>query len=253
MGRKKESQFNQLASVYDLIYEDKDSSQEVLWILAELDSRGLPTPANILELGSGTGRHAQLMADHGHMVTGVEPSPEMLARTGEHSRTKFVAGDARDVRLDKKFDAVLALFHVVSYQNTSSDISDFFATAASHLNPGGLLGFDIWYSPAVHAQGPEARTLIKEDHAIKLERVASPTEELNHSLVTVNYRFSVTDKISGKNRVFTEEHKMRHFCETEIELYSSMHGFELLEGKEFLTGRQPSRDTWGVWFTLRKA
>ena len=59
------------------------------------------------------------------------------------------------LRLAGTFDAVIALFHVVSYQTTEHDLRATFATAARHLNPGGVLLFDVWHGPAVLAQQPE--------------------------------------------------------------------------------------------------
>jgi len=45
---------------------------------------------------------------------------------------------------------------------------------------------------------------------------------------------------------------MRHFTETEIQMFGGQHGFELVESSEFMTDAEPGRNTWGVWFVLRK-
>lgn len=244
--------FDASASIYDLLYEDKDSSSEALWILESLRKHGLPHDGALLELGAGTGRHARHFADVGHMVTGIDPSKEMLARATAHPRVQLLEGDGRRVRLGREFDAVLALFHVLSYQTTVSDVRDFFRTAAIHTRPGGLFAFDIWYSPAVHHLTPTARMIERENEAMAVKRRAEPEEDTQNSRVDVHYRYEVHEKGSGKRYQFEELHSMRHFSFTEIVLLAFDAGFEILQAQEFLSGAAPSRDTWGVWFVLRR-
>jgi hypothetical protein len=45
---------------------------------------------------------------------------------------------------------------------------------------------------------------------------------------------------------------MRHFSIPEIHMLASFTGFELLKAEEFLSGNEPSENTWGVNFILRK-
>ena len=74
---------------------------------------------------------------------GIERSPEMLARSQAQAENRaagdglltFTTGDIREVRLNKHFDAVIALFHVISYQTTNEDVTAAFETARHHLNP----------------------------------------------------------------------------------------------------------------------
>ena len=244
--------FSRYAALYDLIYGGRDSAGEVKWMQENLVSHGLPENSRLLDLGSGTGRHAQLFAEYGHSVVGVEASEDMLTLSRESEQVSFVQGDARGVRLGEIFNCVLALFHVVSYQITPDDIDGIFETAAAHTSSGGLFAFDIWYSPAVFFLQPERRTLRKENESISVLRVSTPQENLADSTVTVKYSFEVTDKKTGTEEKFDELHVMRHFSHTEIALYAHKHGFSVIDQREFLTDSVPSRESWGVWFTLRK-
>ena len=244
--------FDKYARFYNLIYRDRDTPAEVAWILSELNSAGLDASLKLLELGSGTGRHAVLFAEGGHSVVGVDPSPEMILQARSHELVEYVEGDGRSVRIPELFDAVLALFHVVSYQTTDDDLLAIFTTASEHLESGGIFGFDVWFSPAVHALRPEPRTLTKEDDDVALSRRATPEEDLNRSLVTVTYDCTITDKQTGETHEFQERHLMRHFGAAEISFVANLSGFDVLSHSEFLTSQVPSRETWGVWFTLRK-
>ena len=244
--------FQESASVYDLLYSEKDSLSEATWVAEILSSHSLKPGGKLLEFGSGTGRHARLLAEKGYFVTGVEPSVDMLQRAGHHPRASFLRGDTASTRLTQKFDAVLALFHVMSYHTSDHELHSFFKTASLHLRRGGLFGFDVWYSPAVSFLVPESRTLTKENAQLRVTREATPTEDIAHSLVDVHYTYAVELLSSGELTQFQETHSMRHFTQSEIQLLADLHGFTIADSREFLTNRRPSRDTWGVWFTLRK-
>ena len=245
--------FQESAAVYDLLYGEKDTLAEAEWIATTLESHGCSPSGHLLEFGSGTGRHARILADRGYQVTGVEPSSDMLERAEPHPRVTYLHGDTASTSLDETCDAVLALFHVMSYHTSLPELHGFFDTASRHLVSGGLFAFDVWFTPAVHSLVPEARVLKKANSHISVTRTATPTEDIAHSLVTVTYDYAVEDLATGATSTFTESHPMRHFTQTEIELLARQHGFELAESREFMSSAQPSRNTWGVWFTLRKA
>lgn len=244
--------FSSSAAVYNLLYQDRDTSGEAHWIGEELRRHGVPETGRILELGTGTGRHARLLAGQGFTVTGVEPSSDMLENAVEHPRVTYRQGDGQTIRLDTPFDAVISLFHVVSYQTSLAAAHAFFATASAHLEPGGVFAFDVWYSPAVHALKPQERIVSREDAALQVTRHARPTENVADSLVDVHFSYEVTDKSRGVTEEFSEVHSMRHFSATEIALLSQAHGLEIADSQEFMSGAKPSRDTWGVWFVARK-
>jgi trans-aconitate methyltransferase len=51
---------------------------------------------------------------------------------------EYLEGDIRDVRLGRAFDAVL-LHDAAAYMTTPADLRAAYATAAAHLEPGGVL------------------------------------------------------------------------------------------------------------------
>lgn len=248
-----EGVFDVSASVFDLLYAEKDTNSEVQWILESLSLDEKSLHSSLLELGAGTGRHARAFADVGFSVTAVEPSSEMLRHAPQHDGVEFVQGDGRSIQLGKDFDLVLALFHVLSYQVSLADVTKFFETVSRHLRTGGLFGFDVWYSPAVLFLRPEERIRTQENDAIRVTRKAVPLEDVQNSRVDVRYTYTVEDLKSGTVRTFEEVHAMRHFTFTEIQLVAQSHGFKIVDSREFMSEQKPSRETWGVWFTLQKS
>ena len=113
--------FDLIGDYYDLIYLEKNYSDEASFVINLLEKYKIEGKS-ILELGSGTGIHATELAEKGYFVQGIERSQQMLLRSKMHARYKALHGDIRDISLDRKFDAVISLFHVISYQITNKDL-----------------------------------------------------------------------------------------------------------------------------------
>jgi hypothetical protein len=132
------------------------------------------------------------------------------------ARLSFSPGDVRAVRTGEIYDAVISLFHVMSYQTTNSDLTAAFETATVHLRAGGLFLFDFWYGPAVLTQKPEARTKRLENDDIKVTRTAEPTMHVNENVVDVNYRVQIEIKATGRIEEVRETHRMRYLFVPEV-------------------------------------
>ncbi|MBA2955751.1 methyltransferase domain-containing protein [Nocardioides sp. MAH-18] len=74
-------------------------------------------PSRVADLGCGTGSLAQLVAEEGHRVDGVDFSREMVrrasAKAGSYPGTAFVVGDAADPPLSDAAYAVVLCRHVL--------------------------------------------------------------------------------------------------------------------------------------------
>jgi SAM-dependent methyltransferase len=252
--------FQSYSVYYDLLYCDKDYVVEADYVAQTLCAAD-STLRDLLEFGSGTGRHGRLLAERGFDVFGVERSESMV--TAAHKSPpppckagsgsfECIQGDIRTVKLDRIFDAVVSLFHVVSYQTRNSDVLQTFSNAARHLRLGGLFLFDVWHGPAVLSERPSVRVKRLEDVNTRLTRIAEPELDTNASVVTVRYTMLAESKIDCRLTTFQEEHRMRYFFPVEIGLLAEQTGFSLERNEEFLTGQTPSERTWGVTYLLRK-
>ncbi len=257
---EKSPTFGEYARYYDLIYRDKDYASEVDYI-ARLIHKFNPGAKSILELGSGTGIHADLLAARGFSVHGIERSLEMLARSRplieKHKRDHvsstlmFTEGDIRAARLNKMFDVVISLFHVISYQTDNADVSAAFATAREHLKPGGVFIFDVWYGPAVLTDPPAVRVKRIADDQTAVTRIAEPVVHLNDNLVTVNYHLFVRNLQSGSVKEIRESHLMRYFFKPEVQWVGLQTKLKYIHSEEWLSGKAIGCDTWGVCFVLQ--
>ena len=244
--------FDSYSHYYDLLYSDKNYKAEVDYIDSLLCRHGV-AGRELLEFGSGTGKHGRLLAKRGYRVTGIERSAKMVARARPVDGFECKQGDICTVQLGRTFDAVLSLFHVVSYQITNAEARAVFERAAEHLQPGGLYIFDVWYSPAVYSQRPSVRIKRMEGDGLRITRIAEPFIDCNQNRVDVNYSLFSEEIVSGIIQTLTETHPMRHFSLPELDLLADLSSFDRLAAEGFLTGEQPSENTWGVCVVLRKS
>ena len=247
------------ARYYDLLYRDKDYRGEARFV-RELIRRHAQEAQSLLELGCGTGRHAEQLVEMGCSVYGVDRSRTMLedARKRAESlsreaqgRLRFAEGDIREIRLNEKFDAVISLFHVMSYQTTNADLVAAFETAKIHLRPGGLFVFDCWYGPAVLTDRPAVRVKRLEDEVIAVTRLTEPRLHPNSSCVDVCFTVFVKDKASGSTEEIKEDHRMRYLFQPELEALGNSMQLKLIDAQAWLTGGAPGFDTWNVCFVFR--
>jgi hypothetical protein len=91
-----------------------------------------------------------------------------------------------------------------------------------------------------------------ESDDIHVTRVAEPQLDVQASCVDVNYQMLVRHKLSLTVSELTETHRMRYLFLTEIDLLARAAGFTVQISGEWLTGRAPGEDTWGVYSVLSK-
>jgi len=247
--------FDRYANYYDLIYQDKNYTAEVEFVVHQLQTFA-PHAKSILELGSGTGIHAILLAESGYEINGVDISTEMLDRAESRlaklspdlkAKLKFSQGDICTICLDQKYDTAIALFHVVDYQTTNSRLQSFFQTARNHLQPEGILIFDFWYGAAVLSDRPQIKVKRLENDHISLIRIAETVMYPDQNQVEVNYQILITDKANGEVRELRESHQMRYLFMPEIKMLLDSVGMEIIKVGEWLSDRPAGFDTWSVY------
>ncbi len=244
------SVFIKYANYYDLIYKDKDYLAEAIY-LDKLLKKARPKVKKILELGCGTGKHAQILQKYGYKITGIEQSPQM-AKKAKNNLDKFILGDIRNFKINEKFDAVLSLFHVISYITDTKELIALFSNIANHLNKKGLFIFDVWYSPCVNRHQPEIKIKKVKNNEIEIFRIAEPENISNLNKVKIKYSIFVKSLKTKKIDMFEEVHEMRHFSIPEIAAIAEQNSFKVLSVKEFLTDKPASINSFGVCFSLEK-
>lgn len=224
------------ASLYDAWYADKDYEGECDQLEAIFARFLKAKPRTILDLGCGTGGHAIPLAKRGYAVTGVDRSAEMVAR-GRAKAESLAArglpapdlhvGDLQSFDLGRSFDVAVSMFAVMGYLASPDSLHAALSNAREHLEPGGLLVFDVWSGPALLASPPVDRyrsTTVGPERVIRFAR-----PQLSLVDQTVDVRYTILRMHGDRVVEETEEsHVMRFFFPREIDLALRAAGFKLL-------------------------
>ena len=247
--------FKDYAYYYNAFYQDKDYAGEARQVDFLLKKYG-QNIHTIINYGCGTGKHDIELSKLGYHCTGIDMSSLMIDIAKKNAQTErldieFSAEDIRNYEPRKQFDAVLSLFHVMSYQNTNQDILAAFRSARKALEQGGLLLFDVWYGPGVLSDKPVVRVKEVEDEKNKLVRIARPIMHDKDNVVDVCYEVLVIDKETSVTKAINEVHNMRYFFRPELEFFLKEAGFELVDNIDCQTLRETSFDSWTSYFIAR--
>ena len=178
--------FDFWADVYDAVHSDIRDDVPFYVDLARIS--GGP----VLELGCGTGRVTLPIAAAGVKVTGLDLSPAMLkiakakadGLSSDTGSLTFVEADMRSFDLQQRFSLVIVPFRGFQSLLSVPDQISTLAAIKNHLDPGGLLAFDLFV--------PEPGTLI-QDHDVPY------------------YLKDVTDSETGVRRILYQQSKYDHF------------------------------------------
>lgn len=247
--------FQNYAYYYNAFYRDKDYKGEVAQIdyLLKRYGNGIN---KLINFGCGTGKHDIELSKLGYQCSGIDMSPVMIdiARENAHSEKMdipFAVADIRSYEPQEQYDAVISLFHVMSYQNENTDILPAFQSARKALNKGGLFLFDAWYGSGVLSDKPAVRVKEIEDEKNKLIRIARPVMHEKKNVVAVCYEVLVIDKATSQTRVINEVHNMRYFFRPELELLLELSGFELIDNLDCQTLEETNYESWTSYFIAR--
>ncbi|MEO0990018.1 MAG: class I SAM-dependent methyltransferase [Pseudomonadota bacterium] len=122
------------AEVYDET-QDPGTTEAAVTVIADLARGG-----KVLELAVGTGRIALPLAARGVDVTGLEVSPQMVAKLRAKpggDALPVVMADMADFTFDTKFDLVVLVFNTLFNLTSQAQQIGCFQSVANCLAPGG--------------------------------------------------------------------------------------------------------------------
>ncbi len=243
--------FKDYAEFYDALYKDKDYMSEATDV-SNLLSKWSNNIKSIIIYGCGTGKHDRCLKRLGYDIHGIDMSEEMVKEAiNADSEIEYEVADIREYIPKKKYDAVVSLFHVMSYQNTNEDIKKAFTSARKALDKGGIFLFDVWNGPGVLTDPPVLRVKKVETEKYDVTRIARPEMHANANIVDVNYEMLVTEKETKVTTDFSESHHMRYFFNPEIREYLNETGFEFLEIADCSNLGEPDYNSWTVYYVAK--
>ncbi len=139
--------YQESATYYDIIYGYKNYEKESEK-LHRLIRRYKKSKQNfLLDVACGTGNHVTYLKKH-YEVQGLDNNPRMLRQARKkHPDVSFHLADMTRFNLRRRFDVVTCLFSAIGHVKTKARLRQAVRNMANHLNPGGLLIVEPWFSP----------------------------------------------------------------------------------------------------------
>ncbi|WP_409493533.1 class I SAM-dependent DNA methyltransferase [Amycolatopsis sp. cmx-11-12] len=134
--------------VYDFIHggRGKNYVAEAKTALDLIRSRK-PDVSSLLDVACGTGSHLLHFREELDDVEGLEISGRMLALAETKlPGVRLYQSDMREFDLGRKFDVVTCLFSSIAHLPTVDDLNSALRSFARHLNPGGVVLVEPFWS-----------------------------------------------------------------------------------------------------------
>lgn len=141
--------FSESTDLYDLIYSEFKDFRSEAGRVAELIRALMPSAVRLLDVGCGTGRHAEaLWKDHRFEVDGIDIEPGFL----EIARRRcpggdFFRGDMASFDLGRTYDAVICLFSSIGYVRSVERLHLTARSLRRHVADGGIALVEPWFTP----------------------------------------------------------------------------------------------------------
>ena len=236
--------FKEYSKYYDIIYKNKKYDVEANYI-HELISKFNPNSNSILNLGCGTGNHDFLLQKLNYKIVGLDLSKEMIEIANEKNKSddlKFIYSNIQEFDLNQKFDNVISLFHVMSYQKDNYELDKVFSNVERHLNNEGVFIFDFWYGPAVLTDLPINKKINFKEGNVKILRKTKSKVDYNRNIVNVNFQLEIEDE--GTQLSIEENHEMRYLFLPELEYFLKKNNLEIINSSKFMSEDTMSEKSW---------
>jgi SAM-dependent methyltransferase len=219
--------FSNSAEIYDAVYSFKDYAAE-----AERVHALIPEASSLLDVACGTGKHLEELRGW-YEVEGLDLDEGLLAVAQERlGDVPLHAADMTSFSLGRTFDAVTCLFSSIAYVGTIERLHAAIATMAAHLNSGGMLIVEPWFTPDAWNVGTPHLTTVDEP-ALKIARMNVSEREGRLSIIEFFYLVGTPEGI----RQFSERHEAALFTDGEYRDAFSAAGLAVEHDEEGLIGR----------------
>ena len=203
--------FDQTAELYDTIYSFKNYKQETEQIKTIIHSSA-PASKSILDVGCGTSEHHKYLKAE-YDIDGIDLNRTFIKISHEKNPNgNYVQADMRKFELNKTYDLVMCLFSSIGYLRSVDEIVSALVCFKNHLNPGGLILVEPWFTKESWTNG-KTHMITTEKDGVKICRMNRSASEGDFSIVHFHYLVGSDDQ---DVKHLEERHELRMTSNVEM-------------------------------------
>ena len=245
------NQFDTLAPHYDEVMSVVPYRHWVQYLRRMMKRYGWK-PHNILDIATGTGSVALLLAQAGFRVTGVDLSARMIdtarqkaAQSGVGEQLTFLTRDAAMLDFSEDFELAISLFDSLNYLLSTRSLQQAFAGVYRALRHGGGFIFDLNGEYALEHNLFSQDNLWDEETGVK--HIWTARYDKKTRMATVEMQFFLAD-----GRVFHEVHKERAHRHNDVITFLRAAGFEFLDAFDAYSFLPAGRRSERIFYVAKK-
>jgi ubiquinone/menaquinone biosynthesis C-methylase UbiE len=224
--------FSKSAQWYDAIYSFKDYQQEANAVITLLKKEH-PHAKTLLDVACGTAEHDTYFSKV-YKVDGFDLNPEFVKiASRKNPESHYFVADMTDFELNKTYDIILCLFSSIGYVRTLDNVVKALICFKKHLNKGGILLVEPWFTPDTWKTDSPVHMLTAEVGEAKICRMNVSEREGALSIVNFHYLLGSSKGI----QYLTERHELGLFSISEMKNAFKDAGFIVTYDQDGLTGR----------------
>lgn len=214
------------AKFYEKVFSQQEAFQEnVRKISSYIDNK---STLNILDIGTGPGRHYELLKDKYKIVTGVDRIPEFIDRAKIRTPDgKFVVGDVVTESLfpDNSFSHITCFFETI-HHNTLESKKKIFLNMYNWLAPGGKLFINFMIKDKLDPAPREFSQYFYDEHKVK--HSLTYFENISHDAWWVGTKYH-EQFINKDGKSFIKIHELHIEKLEELYILLKNSGFKLID------------------------
>lgn len=223
--------YKKSAEFYDALYHFKNY-KEASEKLRNIIYRFNPKAKTLLDTACGTGKHIEYLREY-FDAEGLDINEDLLNIAKQRCpEILFHLQSMIDFDLRKKYDVVTCLFSSIAYVKSVDNLFSAVSCMAEHLNPGGLLIIEPWFS-----RDTFWTDIVTVNHYdgkdLKITWMYTPKAENDLSILEINYLVGTPAEVT----YFKERHELGLFDDSQYRSAMEKTGLKIEYDKDGLFGR----------------